>query len=447
MIRKFPRSPQHRAGLPVRAVAVALPGWVAFALLFGLIMGLTAQAQSPTNNFGPGLGNRPQKTLKLPASGEVTFASHTASEVYADLNTIETKLYAKSYSGEPIKDRLKRIEKTLFGGYSRGPLEDRFINIKRKMKIANVAETGLNDDAPLVEYLERKLFQRNFDSLSFDERIAQLESHVFGRTFSSYPLDVRVKKLTYTIPIVAKEIRLSSEGTVVATTRPRNVASSATGNPRPQAVLETTRGETVITGDFIDTAFRQSDGRFLRWTQLPVRIHVRNANSHEEGLTDRALERWRPHFPLATVSSPYTADVIVDWQGTVTPRIPVTRPILHLDTEKTIRTVVLVNMTPYKTLSRHRDTDEVLLRGLLHQLGHAFGIWGHSRVPDDIMYPSQMFEYTDIPDRWRRRSPKPSDLSDPVSIEDPRPSQRDINTLTKIYKEEAVNLRTFSPHY
>ncbi len=444
MIRKFPPSPQFRAGLPIPAPAMILAFCLALWLGGGI---LAAHAQSPAYNFGPGLGNRPQKNLKLPESSEGAFASHTVNEVYADLNTVETRLYAKTYSGESIKDRLKRIEKTLFGGYSRGSLEERLLNIKRKLKLSNVAKTGVNDDEPLVEYLERKLFQRNFSEMEFDDRIAQLESHVFGRTFSHYPLDVRVKKLTYTVPIVAKEIRVKSEGTVVATTRPRTTASSAGSNSRHQAVRETSRGETVITGDFMDTSFRQSDGRFLRWTNLPVRVHVRNATSHEETLTKKALERWQPHFPLTSADSPYSADVIVDWQGTVTPQIPVTRPILHLDTEKTIRTVVLVNMTPYKTLSRHQDTDDVLLRGLLHQLGHAFGIWGHSRVPDDIMFPSQDFEYTDIPDRWRRRSPRPSDLTDPASVKNPWPSQRDINTLTRIYSQEALNLQTFSPHY
>jgi predicted Zn-dependent protease len=428
--------------------------WCSLGLLAALVITAgwspSGQAQAPGQNFGPGLGNRPQKSLRLPFSDEGTFVRHTTTEVYQELGEIEDRLYNRLYTTETLKDRIKRIEKTLFGGNMRGDLEARFIEIKQKLKIANVADPQTDRHEPMIEYLERKLFQRTFEDISFENRVSQLESHVFGRTFPDYPLDVRIKKLTYTIPIMAKEIRVVSEGTVVATTRKQPGTTPVTPTPKP--VILTPEGETVLTGNYLENTHRQSNGKFLRWMTLPVKIHVQNASTTEEGIVEEAIALWRTHFPVQLVENPYQADILVDWKKRPAGPGPITRPILHIDAEKTIRTAILIDMTPYKTLTPQISKQDPIerkrcLRGLLHQLGHAAGLWGHSSNPSDIMFPLHHFELTDIPDRWNRRSPRRSDLApSPAYPEELRPSQRDINTLTKIYSREGQDLRTYSPY-
>jgi predicted Zn-dependent protease len=56
------------------------------------------------------------------------------------------------------------------------------------------------------------------------------------------------------------------------------------------------------------------------------------------------------------------------------------------------------------------STGESLLATIRHEMGHALGIWGHSPVITDALYFSQ--------------------------VPDPQPiSERDINTLQKIYRQ------------
>jgi predicted Zn-dependent protease len=87
------------------------------------------------------------------------------------------------------------------------------------------------------------------------------------------------------------------------------------------------------------------------------------------------------------------------------------------------------------------------LHVLEHQMGHAFGLWGHSDDPGDIMYPALKAEMHDFPSRWAWRSAAVDDKVQPSDwLDDSQPSQRDVNTLLKVYGLPATDLSSFSPY-
>jgi predicted Zn-dependent protease len=85
-----------------------------------------------------------------------------------------------------------------------------------------------------------------------------------------------------------------------------------------------------------------------------------------------------------------------------------------------------------------------LLHIVSHQLGHAFGLWGHSDDPDDLMYPAFKWEESDFPTRWRWRSEMiANQYASEVNVS--QPSQRDMNTLLRVYDQPANDLSVYTP--
>ncbi len=439
-------------------------------------------------NFTSGLGYRlkPMKRLRQD-DGNGHFLRRTANEVYDSVSKIETRLYGKNYREESLKKRFRRIEKTLFGTPKKGDLEERLLVIERDLKLSKRPNAQYDHHKPMINYLEKKIFQRTFSDSPIPERLSQLESHVFGKSFYSYPVDVRVKKLTYTIPILAKEIRLSNEGAVLASSQsnapkiakdpsfsqpslemkgtraPKTTASKIPGKSlafenqlptysKPKSIRETPSGQAILTGDYLENIHRTSQSQFLRWMNLPIHLYIQNASQKELTLTQEAIKWWGHHFPIKIVESPYEADIFIEWNRKPASRTPITRPILHLDNQKSIRTVILIDMTPYKELPNipvGASEDSLLRHGILHQLGHGFGLWGHSDNFHDIMYPVNGLESYDIPKRWNRRSSRQSDLATRRQsfLNALKPSPRDINTLTRLYQKTGKSLKSYSPYH
>ncbi len=448
---------------------------------------------------GSGLGFRPKPLKRLyKDDGNGQFVRRTASEVYGVVAQVETRLYGKTYWENPLNKRFRRIEKTLFGTPKRGNLENRLVAIEENLKISSRPNAQHDQHKPMIQYLETKIFQQTFPEQPVTQRIGQLETHVFGKPFYEYPIDVRIKKLTYTIPILAKEIRVSNKDAVLASSQSPSAKSRSTSTSEqpiefkspfpakkgpssihashatmrekplepnthtihapsptystPKEMLKTPEGQPVLTGDYLNNTYRSSQGEFLRWINLPIQVYVQNASQNELTLTREALELWGHHFPVKQSSSPYEADVFIEWNRKPASQNPITRPILHLDGKKNIRTLILIDMTPYKHLPPLPNEPSLAIRlrhGVLHQLGHAFGIWGHSNNPHDVLYPVNGLEDYDIPKSWNRRSPRQSSLSGRRlnSLNTPQPSPRDIKTLTQIYQKTGKSLKSYSPYH
>ncbi len=397
---------------------------------------------------GMGLGGR--------ASAEGFFITEENVAVYQNLPDIEKQLYGHDYLDQSVSQRLGRIERTLFGAVQRGPNEQRMRQVDAKVSEKRTQALKAEQE-PMLVYLEEKLFQRTYPDKSTGERLRQLEIQVFGHAFDSYPVEIRMKKLTYAMPVMAREIRLSKGDTVIASAG--RVSRRAPRSPSPKVdvvQLDAAEGNqwvhpngaSISMGDYSQSIYHEASGGVLRWRKLPIKVYLKPGEP-EGNLANQAMQAWKGVFSLQVVPVSSQADVIVTWDKMTWDMDTLgllTRPVVQVDELRNIRTVILISLYPLKGLS---EADQ--LHGVSHQLGHAFGLWGHSDRPGDVMYPSLKVEASDFPMRWSWRSTKAGGMASvkptfPDESRDFHPSQRDLNTLLKIYDQPLIDLSTYSPY-
>lgn len=367
----------------------------------------------------------PATTLAQPPPGpDGVFRNPAAANLYADITRIENQLYGHPYMEESMGKRLNRLERSLFGAPQGGTLENRFLSILDKMKEEQVVRNASVQERT-VDYLEQRFFQDSYADQPLEQRLHKLETYIFGRSFERHTPEERMKKLSYTVPITAKEIRLSKEGQLIATTK-----------PRPKKVADT-RNQS-----YFDAVFKLPNAKVLRWMNLPARVYIEQANPDQAALVQEAVRLWNGVYPLALTTNPNEADIFINWaQPAQQPRY-LTTPSVQLDDKSRLRTVMTISMAPF--LQRPQDLQ---LRAMLHQLGHASGIWGHSNDPQDVMYPSNRHEASDFPEKWHQVPVRLStDIPEPAQHAPPSTlSERDKKTLLQIYSSPGQDIRSYAP--
>jgi predicted Zn-dependent protease len=217
-------------------------------------------------------------------------------------------------------------------------------------------------------------------------------------------------------------------------------------------------------GNYFDAITPTSVG-YLIWSEFPIQVYIQPPDSTE--LSDRsqvwyeavnqAVQEWAVYLPLAVTATADTADIKILRVAPTVQLAPATSPNQPLierltrvraaetrydlflrrhhvseqasgqvapdqvsgqttkqpsgqaaeqPSEQTSTTLIhrfTIQLTPNQATDYTRATAR-------HELGHALGIWGHSPLPTDTMYFSQ--------------------VSHPATI-----SPRDINTLKQIYQQ------------
>jgi hypothetical protein len=380
------------------------------------------------------------------------FLTEENAAIYQKIPAIETQLYGHGYPEQSVSQRLSRIEKTLFGAAQRAPTEQRMRLVEARINEKH-SQAVKAEQEPMLVYLEEKLFQRTYPDKPTPERLRQLEMQVFGHSFDNYPVDIRMKKLTYAMPVMAREIRLSKGDTVIASAG--KISRHAVRCPSPKVDMVQLdasgnnlrvqpNGAPLSTGDYVQSIYRESDGDVLRWHTLPIKVYLKPGEP-EAALSSKALQAWKSAFSVELVQNSAQADVIVTWDKPTWDMDTLgilTRPVVHVDESRNIRTVILISLFSFKGQSAANQ-----LHVVSHQMGHAFGLWGHSDDPGDVMYPALKQEMTDFPSRWSWRSAAANTKVQPPGVADDfHPSQRDINTLMKLYALPVTDLSTYSPY-
>ncbi|MEA5594866.1 peptidase [Rivularia sp. UHCC 0363] len=158
---------------------------------------------------------------------------------------------------------------------------------------------------------------------------------------------------------------------------------------------------------------------YLIWSQFPVKVYLETpqGNSSNQAqqwvnTVSKTVEEWNSYLPLTIVKNPEVADINIvrkspPLQFTPGSKIPRARSAL---TSYEIYTKENTLYHRFTILLSPTQTGKYLLAAARHELGHALGIWGHSKDQGDALYFSQ--------------------VSDPPMV-----SSRDVNTLKKIYQQ------------
>jgi predicted Zn-dependent protease len=181
----------------------------------------------------------------------------------------------------------------------------------------------------------------------------------------------------------------------------------------------------AAAGDYYREVGVSSEGE--QWPDLPVKVFLGSAPNikWQQGARE-AFDTWSAVFPMQLVILPDKADIRMGWEassleeGHVGEKREWVR-FKRIGDQLTARRVATITVD----LSRNWSKDE--MRAIVsHELGHAIGINDHSDSRKDIMYWQMQDKthqirapYFPIPVFWRSL----------VS----QPSQRDINTLIRLY--------------
>ncbi len=198
--------------------------------------------------------------------------------------------------------------------------------------------------------------------------------------------------------------------------------------PLPEAMQPSKYVEAA--GDYYRKIAGTSDGE--KWLRLPVKVFMGSAPEikWQQGARE-AYDIWRAVFPLELVALPERADIRMGWEESV-------QELGHAGEEDdwvqvrrvgdqiTGRRVAVITVD----LSRRWSKDEMRAI-ILHEMGHALGIKSHSDSRGDIMYWQIQEKSHQIP---LPVGPYPLIWKSLVK----QPSQRDINTLVRLYNSAGL---------
>ncbi len=171
------------------------------------------------------------------------------------------------------------------------------------------------------------------------------------------------------------------------------------------------------SGDYFDEIKPTKYG-YLIWSQFPVKVYLEtprgNSQQSQQWIdsVSQTVEEWNNYLPLKIVENPEAADITIVRKSPplkFTPgnKFPRAR---SAETRYKIYTKDNILYHRFTILLSPSQTGKYLLAAARHELGHALGIWGHSKDKGDALYFSQ--------------------VSNPPMV-----SSRDVNTLKKIYQQ------------
>lgn len=186
-------------------------------------------------------------------------------------------------------------------------------------------------------------------------------------------------------------------------------------------------------GDYFD-AVQPTPVGYLIWSTFPVKVYLQPPDEDQDlaqtarskawyEAVSQSLQEWALYLPLELVAAPEAADITI---LRVAPALQRPSPNVAqspLDRLPRIRSAetryeIYVNRAGETATLAHRFTIQLSPNQTVdytkatarHELGHALGIWGHSSLQTDALYFSQV------------RNP-------------PTISERDVNTLKRIYEQ------------
>lgn len=138
------------------------------------------------------------------------FESIAAGKVQtAEITKIENDLYGFDYSNDELKNRIARLEKTIYGKSLDGDLNSRIKRISEDtlseqigQEITPSEDTFLAEEEadstvsyPVVDEIERRLFNTTYPKRDFHTRIVTIERKLFGKIYDIEDYSTRMDRI------------------------------------------------------------------------------------------------------------------------------------------------------------------------------------------------------------------------------------------------------------
>jgi len=397
----------------------------------------------------------PQKKFTA-AAGILLLLSQTISwgqtldpDVNRSLNAVELNVLGRKQNNLPTGKRLDTLESAL--SVPRQPVSASAGDTKYRMsQVLNAQQTALDAsqkqvaikaynhgideaslghaDAAMAAYQEAILLNPGlipaYNNLASLQEKRGLFNEAIGTYESALQIAPQEPLLHFNLAII-----LEKQGRITEAYEHYREYVKASPNPKPQIVelvknFDAKRLAGKGEPDYSNLATQESHGEKLTWPAelLPVPVCIQLSDPGQVAFIENIyqdFDRWSQvtnhRLRFREVGYADQARIIISLKAG--PLMDPNSSIGHasfnsqtLDTEFPVRNLK-VNITvntgdfqnPDLTLAMRKEQVGKLV---LHELGHAIGIWGHSKDPDDIMYTH----------------PIVSQLS-----------QRDINTIRKLY--------------
>ncbi len=113
------------------------------------------------------------------------------------LNRIETKVYGQTSNAQP-QARIAKLKKDLSAdliGHEITPTEDTFREPEDSIIAEKEPPEAANMDYPMINELEKSVFNKEFKTQNLKTRLTNLETKTFGKTYENEDLSTRVDRL------------------------------------------------------------------------------------------------------------------------------------------------------------------------------------------------------------------------------------------------------------
>lgn len=139
-----------------------------------------------------------------------SYAYSASKTQIAEISKIENELYGFDYLKDSFEDRLKRLEKTIYGKSSSGDISTRFKKITNDIlaeqigseieptedtynEAENIADSSVN--YPIMDEIEMKVFNKTYKNRDFHTRIVTVERELFGKIYDVEDYSTRMDRI------------------------------------------------------------------------------------------------------------------------------------------------------------------------------------------------------------------------------------------------------------
>ena len=287
--------------------------------------------------------------------------------------------------------------------------------------------------------MEQTTFGATYEEHDPDSRLEHLEKELLGSAGKGNQ-DARLEYLENTVlgksgfgAVVSDKPKTAEDMGEAPINRPQQILPSqndtvGAGAKGPNVLSPVPIVNPVVeaipffpkAGDYISAIQSFNGGQLAHWTRFPIHIHLppESPEGWQSNLL-RGIQKWNQYIPLTTSSANDSADIEIVWVNHLVPKLlGITRLVIvsgrmHVE-------IFMLRPSFYPP----QVAEKTLELAILHELGHAIGLYAHSDNSSDIMFPVETNDDSQVrTHHWAI-------------------SQRDINTLRKVY--QSANL---SPNF